>query len=194
MNSNNKILFHISRESKWKIGDIIVSGKTENPFWLLCKDYSPQVRVNNQPMPIFKMFDQFSTFDVTQANIDWLYEQLKTVSKETSFYIREQVFEEIRRNNFPLLPSRQNCLWLTDEEHLPYWKTMSDNEQRYLLTLELDGNLFCGDDYWLTADTFSSIEYANRAVHYWSGELSTSPHKEYLFNGKALIKEVIPLQ
>lgn len=28
-----KILYHISRENHWKIGDVITAGKTENPFW-----------------------------------------------------------------------------------------------------------------------------------------------------------------
>lgn len=190
MRVQNRVMLHISRENKWKIGDTLTSGLKENPFWLFCKNYSPIVTVNQQMMPLFKMFDQFSTFDVTQGNIEFLYQNLKSISKEVAFYIREQVFEEVRKEHFPYLPSRQKCLWVTEEEQLPYWKTMADNEQRYLLTLELNGDLFCGDAYWLTADTFSSIEYEKRANHYWSGKLSTIELKEYLFNGDAIIKEI----
>lgn len=185
MKVKGKTLYHISRANTWQIGDTITAGQQYNPFWKNCIDFSPYVSVNGHKMPIFEMFDSVSTFDVTQQNIDFLYQNLKTVSKETSFYIREQVFETVRINSFPNLPSRQKCLWVTDYDQISYWKTMSQNMQRYLLTLELDGELFCGDDRWLTADTFSSVEYADRAMHYWSGDMSLSPRKEYLFYGQA---------
>lgn len=41
---------------------------------------------------------------------------------------------------------------------------------------------------------FSSIDYVDKAKHYWSGELSSIPTKEYLFYGQAIIKEITPFQ
>lgn len=194
MKIKNRILFHFSRENNWKIGDRITSGERENPFWLNCKDYSPKIRINNQIITMFEMFDKYPSFEVTRESIDFLYQKLKDVSKETAFYIREQVFEEVRKELYPRLPSRQKCLWLCEENQLSYWKTIVDNEEGCLLTLELNGEIFCGDQYWLTTDTFSSIDYVDRAKHYWSGELSSIPTKEYLFYGQAIIKEITPFQ
>ena len=37
-----------------------------------------------------------------------------------AFYIREQVFEGIRNKYYPLLPSRQKCLWVCEEDQLAY--------------------------------------------------------------------------
>lgn len=194
MNVQNKILYHISRKINWNKGDKLVIGENENPFWNFSKNYSPQYLVNGQPIPVFQMFEQFSNFDLTQDNINFLYQVLKDVSKETAFCIREQVFENIRKEFYPDLPSRQKCLWLTDKEQLPYWKTMAENTQRAVLTLEINGTIFCADDTWLTANTFSSQEYTERAHHYWSGEMTSTPRQEYLFCGRALVKEISLIQ
>lgn len=186
----NKEMLHITKENKWKIGDVITSGVKENPFWLFYQNYSLDIRLNQQPMSIFEMFEQSPDFDVTQNNIDFLYDKLKIVSKEFSFYVREHVFEEVRKEHFPQLPSRLKCLWITEETQLPYWRTMSIDKKQYLLTVVLDGNIFCADEYWLKANTFSRDEYYERANHYWSEEMSKSPKTEFLFYGNAIIKRV----
>lgn len=193
MKVENIKLYHISRENTWNIGDVLIAGKDENQFWRICKDYSKTVNVDGQTMSIFQMIDSVPNFEVTQNNITFLYQNLKEISKETAFYIREQVFEDVRQKFFPQLPSRQKCLWVCEENQLPYWKTMKENCQRSLLALELNGELFCGDDHWLTADTFSSIVYSERANHYWAGEMSSSPRKEFLFYGEAIVKDIISI-
>lgn len=190
MQIKNKLMYHISRENTWNIGDILIAGEQENQFWNICKNYSKTVRVNGEEMSIFQMIDRVANFDVTQNNITFLYQNLKDVSKETAFYIREQIFEDIRQKHYPTLPSRQKCLWVCEEEQLSYWKTMTENCHRSLLTLELNGELFCGDDHFLTADTFSSVVYSERAKHYWNGLMSPSPRKEFLFYGNAIVKEI----
>lgn len=185
--------FHISRENRWNIGDTITAGLNENPFWLLSKDFSPALLVNNEAIPLFEVFEKYEQFDLTQNNIDWLYTQLKTISKETAFYIRERVFEDVRKEFFPHLPSRQKCLWVSKGDQLPYWRSISPELQRTILKLDLNGDIFCADDYWLQANTLSSIEYTEKAKHYWSGEIVTEEHLEYLFSGTAVIKEIINL-
>ena len=189
MRIENETMLHISRETNWKIGDKIIVGEDENPFWNVCRNFSPVVEVNGQKMPLFEMFTRCESFDVTENNINFLYSHLKGISTEVAFYIREQVFEDVRKEKFNSLPSRHKCIWLTDDENLAYWKTMSE-ERRALLTLELNGDIFCGDDNWLTANTLSSVEYEQRALHYWNGEFSIAPRKEYLFYGQAIVKEI----
>ena len=190
MHNLNKEFYHISRQNNWSVDSVITAGINENPFWCTCKNCSVLVTVNQQQMPVVEMINQKYSFDVTQENIDFLYQTIENVSKETALYIREQVFEDVRKSNFPNLPSRQKCLWLCDEKTLPYWNTAVTGPQRYLLTLKVEGQLFCGDDNWLTADTFSSVEYANRAKQYWSGEMTANPRKEYLFYGEAVVKDI----
>lgn len=194
MQNLNKEFYHISRQNNWSVDSVITAGINENPFWCICKNCSVLVTVNQQQMPVFEMINQKYRFDVTQENIDFLYQTIENVSKETALYIREQIFEDVRKTNFPHLPSRQKCLWLCDKETLPYWNTAVTGPQRYLLALKIDGQLFCGDANWLTADTLSSVEYANRATHYWSGEMTADPRKEYLFYGEAVVKAITQIQ
>lgn len=132
----------------------------------------------------------FIHFDVTQDNINFLYQNFKDISKEVALYIREQIFEDVRKQYFPQLPSRQKCLWSTDEIGLTYWKQAIINRPQYILKLQIEGEYFCADDYWLKADTFSSTEYANRAKNYWSEKMSENPNIEY-FYGSAIIKEIL---
>ena len=158
MRIENETMLHISRETNWKIGDKIIVGEDENPFWNVCRNFSPVVEVNGQKMPLFEMFTRCESFDVTESNINFLYYHLKGISKEVAFYIREQVFEDVRKEKFNSLPSRHKCIWLTDDENLAYWKTMSE-ERRALLTLELNGDIFCGDDlrFFVFHDKYPSI-------------------------------------
>ena len=193
MNVENQTMYHISRENSWNVGDVLVCGEKENEFWRICKNYSRTVSVDGTEMSVFQMFKQVSNFEVTQNNITFLYENLKSISKETAFYIREQVFEDIRQKYYPSLPSRQKCLWVSEYDQIPYWKTMKEDCRRSLLTLELSGELFCVDEHWLTADTFSSVVYSERAKRYWAGEMSPAPRKEFLFYGKAIVKEITPI-
>ena len=187
----DKILYHISRENSWKIGQIITAGKGENPFWSKCKDYSPTVILGEQSMLLREMLRQFQDppFSLSDTNFRWLYEQLKDVSQEFAMYVREQTFEDIRKQYYPELPSRHCCLWLAEADTIPYWKSMDDGP-RSLLELKLQGTLFCGDEYWLHTDSFSSCEYIKRAHHFWQGEMSNEPRKEFMFCGTALIKNV----
>ena len=184
-------MFHISKKLDWKIGEIITCGKEYNPFWIACIDYNPKTALNGEQMSFFELFERCTDIEPTEDNVKHLYTNLKTISKECAFYIREQVFEDVRKMYYPDKPSRQTCLWVSEADQLPYWKTMASNIERTVLTLELNGVLFRGDDYWLKADTLSSIEYAKRAHHYWSGEMSDNPHIEYIFHGNATITNIM---
>lgn len=48
MRIENETMLHISRETNWKIGDKIIVGEDENPFWNVCRNFSPVVEVNGQ--------------------------------------------------------------------------------------------------------------------------------------------------
>lgn len=187
-----QIMYHISTDCSWNIGQVINAGESDNPFWNKCTDIALEVTVDGIPMPLHQMIDRFSStdFGATQQNIDFLYSNLKFITEETSLFIREQVFEDIRKMHFPHRPSRQKCLFTTDTDNLDFWKTMSPNTQRCILTLELTGELFRADEYWVKANTFSSVTFQERAMRYWAGEVSPSPHFEYLFSGEAIIKDI----
>lgn len=183
-------MLHISRKTDWQVGDTLVCGTRENPFWATCADFDLKTALEGEEMSFFTLFDRCPEMPVNKGNVKLLYDSLKKISKECALYIREQVFEDVRRESYPQLPSRQSCLWVCEAETLAHWKEIAPQLRRSVLTLELEGELFCGDDYWLEIDTFSAIEYAKRAHHYWAGEMSEQPCREYLFRGTAVVTHV----
>ena len=42
MRVDKQIMYHISRENNWNVGDRITAGIEDNPFWLACINYSPK--------------------------------------------------------------------------------------------------------------------------------------------------------
>lgn len=184
------IMYHISDRLDWRIGDTLICGEKYNHFWTVCATLDPVTTILGESMTYFELFDKCNALDPAQVDLADLYKNLKDISKECAFYIREQVFEDVRKQYYPDRPSRQTCLWVTEADQLSYWKTMNENIDRSILTLELDGELFLCDDYWLKANTFSSVKYTERAHQYWSGKMSVNPHKEVLFHGKATILNI----
>lgn len=182
-------LYHISRSSDWYMGQKVTVGDKDNDFWRFSKNYSPQITVDQTRYDLLDFFSKFSgeTFNVTKDNIVWLFNEFKNNIKECSLYIREQIFETIRAEIYHELPSRQKCLWLTDVEHLDYWKRSINCKDGSIITLSLEGNLFMADDSWLQANTLSSSEYERRARHYWAGDIGETAHLEYLFTGEAIV-------
>lgn len=190
-----KYFYHISRSNEWSMGQNVVVGKMENDFWRMCKQDVNRVVFDGIEMSVFELINLIEndelniSFDVTRESVEFLFKNLSHVAKESALYKREQTFEEVRKKYHHKLPSRQKCLWVCDEKNLEYWK-MACPKGKTLLTLELTGKIFCGDNGWLITDTLSNMVYEERARHYWNGEMLEGSPKEYLFCGKATVKKI----
>lgn len=110
-------------------------------------------------------------------------------------FMRERIFENVRRNSFPALPSRLKCLWVIEDngninEAINYWwNELSRNGQ--LIKLELNGNLFQSDEKYLQLKLESVESMKSKAESYWQGKLGDDPtYYECLFIGKAKVLEV----
>lgn len=94
----------------------------------------------------------------------------------TSSYIsmlRESVFENVRLTEFPELPSRKNCLWVTDDiEVAKYWvKRIPHSGNKKIFELELaEGNVHETWEGHLTNHMENIAELEQRAFSYWRGE------------------------
>ena len=146
VNVANKIMYHISRENNWNIGDVLIAGERENQFWSICKDYSPRVIVDGKEMSIFQMIDQVSNFEVTQNNITFLYQKLKDV------YIKH---EDIIK-----MFDGQLILTFTENRsrHLP-----RDKQNLYYLTIDFNQKEYNGVTYYKT-EMFQSMNPKNVEV------------------------------
>ncbi|NBG67066.1 DUF2441 domain-containing protein [Acidiluteibacter ferrifornacis] len=106
-------------------------------------------------------------------------------------WIREEIFENIRKSRFPELPSRQQCIWLCTEEHLNYWLTQIHNEKRiFEVKLIQPNTIHKASASYIKCDTYPISEFEDFAEKYWSGE-NCDVESEILFSGRIkLLSEV----
>lgn len=162
----NQIFWHINKNANYQIGKTYAFGEKLNPFFKFYEEWEPNSTTNE-----------------------------KQVLQEFSTYVRERVFEDIRLESFPNLPSRMKCLWLmsNSKESLDFWRRRIPN---YLNIVEFkcSGTIHEGDERYLTPLYFNLPLQKNLALSYWSGKRISNDdkYKEILFVGKATVMQILP--
>ncbi|MBS1652833.1 MAG: DUF2441 domain-containing protein [Bacteroidetes bacterium] len=106
----------------------------------------------------------------------------------------ETLFENIRAEHYPDLPSRLSCLYLADEKNIERWhkKALTDLSLGSLPIYELkvNGEIHYADGEWLEVDVVTEQEYLQHGHKYWKGKFfENNPEniQEILFCGVAEI-------
>lgn len=134
-------------------------------------------------------FDYFNHFGYTGA-LNW--EQTKKLLSDYQLYARERIFEDVRAEMFPDLPSRKVCIWLIPPEHLykriNFWsKELTKTYKIYQLSCT--GNIHIADEAFLASRFGYLPTYRNDAIQYWSGKFQSKSiiHQEILFTGTIFV-------
>ncbi|WP_308536858.1 DUF2441 domain-containing protein [uncultured Megasphaera sp.] len=163
----NKIFCHINKNANFQIGKTYIFGKKINSFFKFYEEWEPNSTTNEK-----QLLQEFST------------------------YVRERVFEDVRRENFPKCPSRMKCLWVlpNSQESINYWKLRIPNYLN-LVKFKCSGTIHKGDERYLTPMYFNLSLQRSLAMSYWSGIPISNDEKyqEILFVGKATVIEIISL-
>lgn len=106
-------------------------------------------------------------------------------------FTKELAIEQTRMQINRDLPSRWHCIWLSDEEHLPYWEKEVHNKSYQIVKLKLNGKLFAGDAHWVEKQPSPLAKVREYANHYWNGDIFRPGKKEYLFEGVAEVIEIV---
>jgi len=112
----------------------------------------------------------------------------------------ELVFETVRKEKFPDLPSRRSCLFLTSKGYLKKWyDILINNDPKRerdinLYKLNVTGIMHKGDCRWFEElDVEEHQKYVDNAHEYWSGNImrqsKLSFRQEILFEGKIKVIE-----
>lgn len=105
------------------------------------------------------------------------------VASELGKFSREIIFEEIRNNFFPHLPSRRSCIWLCKKDAIGYWEKEIGNES-VIVKLNVTGRCHFADQRHLVSDLYSHNDLRRFAFNYWTGhEDENSEEVEILFEG-----------
>jgi hypothetical protein len=101
------------------------------------------------------------------------------------FADKEKAWEEIRKAEFPALPTRINALFLFETKELAQRATADwfGNDNRPLVRAQLvDGSpIFRADAKWLDGATSNNVK--DRARKYWLGEMTPDPMPEIIVCG-----------
>lgn len=170
----NQIFYHVQRgrQNVSHVGDILKSGINENDF-----------------------LGFYRTFDLNNV-------APQTALAELRRYLREQIFENVRKTQFPDLPSRFYCLWIIPDspilnESLTFWipRVVGNiNDTFRVLKLSCTGHVHYACEEYLALEKCNTLQATcDNAVHYWRGDnvIIGSPQVEALFYGDALVQEVV---
>ncbi len=223
----DEVYFHIDRGEgetlpgvpthQWNIGEVLEYGKQlnrqtwheENASYICKSPDKTKVFFVNAVLQEFvsytitgKKDPNFSFYDYDANNALVSLVRMGNKSLET---IRELIFEQIRQERFPSLPSRRTCLWVIEDakEALSFWINALgyDGQQGFvrgrMVKLQLTGKMFRGYvDYQGTA-TCGLNEWRQRALYFWSQTPPFHPERrqtEIMFEGTAKVLAVAPLE
>lgn len=208
-------LYHVHRENKYdelfKKGNVIEFGEKDN-FLRECYFENSGVLTTVEELEDGKQIKKYSSFpgvlkpevfdSFSQLNQRELLEMVRDYINLTSEYNREMIVENIRKQQFPERPSREKCMFLTDEANLEYWyNKLSKETSRFeflsndpikVFEVEVDeeGKLFESSIDLLPGIYDMNLNIKNNANRYWTPteyHLNNSFPNEYLFEGKAKI-------
>lgn len=199
----DKIFYHIHVLGKgydelWREGSQFIIGDKKN-FFL---DYYDNAKigvhfVEGATIPLLHLYnalDEFKPQLREQVKNTWIPQAAKTI-KEMGKYIREVIFEEIRVNEFPELPSRFRCIWLAEKKDIKMWLEKIHAGDNEIFKVSVSGKIHIANEKFLAWDTLSHNELRQKAREYWRGkELDDDSLKEILFEGDVTLVEKCDLE
>ena len=164
----NQIFYTLSRFADLNVGQTYTAGK--------------------DPNPLFKEFDKFAFPEPV------LVCDAASIINEFSLYARERIFEDVRLEKFPYLPSRMTCLFIMSEENLAakmvYWNKELGNATT-LYKISCTGKIHSADGSISRHHGGHFGLVRQEAFAYWSGYDQCSEHQELLFSGSFKVLEVL---
>ena len=188
MQAKNAEYFHIHRlgaySGLWQVGHRINWVQKRNNFFY--DHYNTRGLFYDdgiEELPFGQALDKFFASSPDYQRMEAM-NLLREVTKSQSLFIREEIFEEVRGNYFPHLPSRKTCIWVCTREAVDFWwQTLNPGNQK-LLKLNLTGSLYVADQRHLLADTYRHNDIRARAFEYWTGSDGIRlEDQEVLFEG-----------
>ena len=192
--------FHINRRASWspyeplKAGDEFDVGRETNPYFRFFETERFVVPVTLQDgssieSPAVKFLGAAARGEVPHPNLPRLAHDVAT---HFVTYLREVIWENVRRDEFPELPSRQRCLWLIPTlEGVKYWLERMKPNGYQVLRVQVTGRIHRANELYLLGDSEPMSQTIEKARLYWSGSFPEGGQEEILFEGRVKVIEVV---
>ena len=201
MNNSSQEFYWINRAVPWscfaplKVGDTTETGNGFNPYFSFFLNHAEKinVQIENEGQ---KDFLAVRFLELVRDNLVSC-PQLAQVSHRIAAHfvklIGELLWEQVRKEEFPDLPSRQRCIFLNeDRSRVPYWIERLDCPSRcQVLRIHATGRFHRADERLLIGDGYTLAQAWDRARAYWRGQVQDGLGNEILFEGKITVLEII---
>lgn len=196
--------YHINNhpDCTWKAGDEVYFGHENNKFWRSFLEKGSYINLNGDKRPADQVIkyalNAYAYDDPVPPQMNgYRFNPVFTLKEATDCLgrsmtiIRELTFESTRKEFYPHLPSRHNCIWLTldDKQSLKFWKSLVHGSIKRIFRVETDGKIHRAANKWLIAGTIPLNEINLMAHNYWKGSDAGGLEDEILFTGKLKIIE-----
>lgn len=196
-----KDYYHINRLAswspfeKWKEGAEINIGGESNPYFSFFetqkKEYSVTTDKGDMLIPGAHFIGCVARNEINSPNTANIANDL---IKHFVAYVRELIWEDVRKSEFPHLPSRQRCIWLIpSREGVTFWlnRLGLKGQDFQIARVRLQGRFHVGSDEHLLGDSEPMSLTIKRARQYWLGIHDSEATQEILFEGRLKVQEFI---
>ena len=200
MEVKNKTMYHIHTPNEydklWQEGNILyIDNNFLSESGIALNYFNTSIE---QLDGSFVMFDEILKKHLEQGieNLDEktikeLLEDTYQVIDDINRMRCEWALEMIRESKFNIYPSRLHSLVVISYDSIKFW--LNELVEKEVFELELTGTLFKTSDIYIPDDNMCNYQAMEIAEDYWNPTFTKEAEekKEYLFQGKALIKRKI---
>ena len=196
MKVQDLILYQVATDRNYKVGDKLIFNK-DIPNGQFERVYNFDFRLNDI-RPSDEMYEVAKRKLKKFKSKDDIY-SLAHIFEYYDVAIKEIALEEVRKQDFPQLPSRLHCMYLSINKDLALknLKVMAESKEKrgkhfQAVAVKLNGVIFKAGKVYVNREGKSYSYYKEKAKAYWSQDgLKDEEVKEVLFEGRAEIVEIL---
>lgn len=182
----------VEKPTKWVVGAFLRTEDFQfNSYFLSVLDYHHVLPVWGYPCPVLTALRSGVAAAFHEQNVA---KQCAAIIESHFKVIREYEFEAIRCAEFPALPSRMRCVWMSEQTQVEHWSTrLEGRESPILLRVAAEGRIHRANEGHLSVEVQSIADLRNAARAYWSGEPHDVGKYEILLEGEMTALEICSL-
>ena len=193
--------YHINRVVAWSsfpkisVGSVIDVGGVSNPYFAFFENYKKAYPVNQPDGTVIEVPGAhfLRAANTGEINSPELPKIATDFAQHTVTFLRELIWEDVRRREFPHLPSRQRCIWLISTiEGVRYWLgRMGNPEDFQVIEATVQGRLHVASESHLLGEAEPLTVAIQMARQYWLGVVDNLNTQEIIFEGRVKVEAIV---
>jgi hypothetical protein len=193
--------YHVNRRVPWSQyrllakGDEVLVGAATNPFFAYYETTKLCIPVKQPDGTTVQSPAMTFLRAVKEGRVQcpMLPENAQKIAQYFVTFLREVMWEDVRRMEFPYCPSRQRCMWLVHtQEQAKYWVSRLGCPEEYQIVKVLaQGRVHVANELFLLGDSATIPEITEKARLYWLGMMPEGAQEEMIFEGLLRVLEVV---